>query len=465
LYYEINVEFSGQWGRNSASLFLENTNNQDKVIARPRADRNLAHRSLSRFRNIDNEPRNLYLNIPDKSRSAPLQLLLAENVMPVEKDTEMDEWDNVLVPVVPMYYIDGAKTKKNAKVYDSGYIYIIWQGKLWRELKVDRGGYFRDIDLNATHKTQTTTTKTPAYRHVDVALVDEEYGQYYSLEPFEVWEKGQKVFTGTLDMYGQTRLFGLTEDKVDIKLPKENCTVTVETEKTANATRKSVSIYREASGTSLPHILLPYKIMGQVQQDLYAIYKTKQLSNNQVIDLEANYKDKAQSLAELSSYSDKQSFDSTNKTVSNLVLPSHADSDPDRYWLVGKQVDQNIAGIFLNPLYTGIEIKYHTSDFHQMGSSEDQPDDYFELCDSRIKDQTEEEKQQRADEDDKPLWKQRVSLMDCDEIESGIKSIRFSSIPGDVKEVDLIRGNNVSDENDECSFFYIYENVPAAEFA
>ena len=147
VYYEINVEFAGQWPRNSASLFLEKTNEQDKAIARPRADRNLAHRSLSRFRNIDNEPRNLYLNIPDKNGSAPLQLLLAENIVPVEKDTEMDEWDNVLVPVRPLAYLDEGKNKANAAELKGGYLYLFWKGELWRELKVSERSYYQDVNL------------------------------------------------------------------------------------------------------------------------------------------------------------------------------------------------------------------------------------------------------------------------------------------------------------------------------
>ncbi|QUM85206.1 hypothetical protein [Moritella sp. 28] len=156
LYYEINVELAGQWPRNSASLFLEKTNQQDKAIARPRADRNLAHRSLSRFRNIDNEPRNLYLNIPDKNGSAPLQLLLAENIAPVEKDTEMDEWDNVLVPVRPLAYLDESKSKANAAELKGGYLYLFWKGELWRELKVTERSYYQDVNLEK-YRSQSVT--------------------------------------------------------------------------------------------------------------------------------------------------------------------------------------------------------------------------------------------------------------------------------------------------------------------
>lgn len=147
LYYEINVELAGQWPMNSASLFLEKTDEQDRAAARPRADRKLAHRSISRFRNIDNEPRNLYLNIPDKNRSAPIQLLLAEDIAPVEKDTEKDEWDNVLVPVRPLAYLDEEKNKANAAELKGGYLYLFWKGELWRELKVTERSYYQDVNL------------------------------------------------------------------------------------------------------------------------------------------------------------------------------------------------------------------------------------------------------------------------------------------------------------------------------
>lgn len=147
LYYEINVELAGQWPMNSASLFLEKTDEQDRAAARPRADRKVAHRSVSRFRNIDNEPRNLYLNIPDKNRSTPIQLLLAENIVPVEKDTEMDEWDNVLVPVRPLAYLSEDKDKTNAAELKGGYLYLFWKGELWRELKVTERSYYQDVNL------------------------------------------------------------------------------------------------------------------------------------------------------------------------------------------------------------------------------------------------------------------------------------------------------------------------------
>ncbi|MCJ8351204.1 hypothetical protein [Moritella sp.] len=72
---------------------------------------------------------------------------MAENIVPVEKDTEMDEWDNVLVPVRPLAYLDEGKNKANAAELKGGYLYLFWKGELWRELKVSERSYYQDVNL------------------------------------------------------------------------------------------------------------------------------------------------------------------------------------------------------------------------------------------------------------------------------------------------------------------------------
>ncbi len=144
---KIVVEFAGQWPNNAASLLLAKSDEQKEKITKPRADIHVAHRSIAIFKDLEPEPRNLYLTIPMNGTPQPLKLLLAENIEPVEKKTEMDEWDNVLVPVRPLAYLTGDKNKSNAAELQGGYVYLFWKNTLWREFYIDKNGYYQDIDV------------------------------------------------------------------------------------------------------------------------------------------------------------------------------------------------------------------------------------------------------------------------------------------------------------------------------
>ena len=145
--HKIVVEFAGQWPHNAASLLLSKTDEQYERITKPRADVNADHRSVAIFKGLEPEPRNLYLTITRRGMPQPLTFLLAENITPVEKETEMPEWDNVLVPIRPLAYLDGAKNKGNAAELRSGCLYLFWKAKLWRELVITNSSYYEDVDV------------------------------------------------------------------------------------------------------------------------------------------------------------------------------------------------------------------------------------------------------------------------------------------------------------------------------
>ncbi|WP_299015060.1 hypothetical protein [uncultured Photobacterium sp.] len=145
--YKIVVEFAGQWPNNAASLMLGKTEVQSEKIARPRKDMHTSHRSTAVFKNLEPEPKNLYLTVPMNGSPQPLKLKLAENIQPIDKETEKDEWDNVLVPVRPLAYLDGSKDKNKAAELKGGYLYLFWKNKLWREFYITDRGYYQDIDV------------------------------------------------------------------------------------------------------------------------------------------------------------------------------------------------------------------------------------------------------------------------------------------------------------------------------
>jgi hypothetical protein len=144
---KIVVEFAGQWSSNAACLMLGKTEAQKEKVIVGKADTENKHRSLATFKDLEAEGKTLYIKIPCSDQPQPILLKLAEDLQPVDKETQMDEWDNVLVPVVPLY-----KSGSSWDGYTSGRVYIIWKGEVWRELQVTSNGYFADVDMSSSRR-------------------------------------------------------------------------------------------------------------------------------------------------------------------------------------------------------------------------------------------------------------------------------------------------------------------------
>ncbi|MEI8593780.1 peptidoglycan-binding protein [Photobacterium sp. Hal280] len=144
--HKLVVELAGQWQGNRAYFQLAKTEMQDQKITRPIADVKTGHRTLATFKALENEAKKLYMVVPLQGLPQPLTFLLADNLMPVEKEADMDEWETVLIPVRALAYLDSSKDKDKAAELKGGYLYVFWKGKLWRELQVTEFGYYKDID-------------------------------------------------------------------------------------------------------------------------------------------------------------------------------------------------------------------------------------------------------------------------------------------------------------------------------
>ena len=103
---------------------LSKTEQQREKVTSARPDFEHAHRSLATFKDLESEPKTLYIKIPCQGQLQPILLKLAEGLMPVSQDTQMPEWDNVLIPVRPLYY--ATEDKQSEKLADAkrGYIYV-----------------------------------------------------------------------------------------------------------------------------------------------------------------------------------------------------------------------------------------------------------------------------------------------------------------------------------------------------
>ncbi|SDH60265.1 hypothetical protein SAMN04488136_12127 [Vibrio xiamenensis] len=264
---KIVVEFAGQWPSNAACLMLGKTDAQKEKVTVSKVDHDNQHRSLATFKGLESEPKTLYIRIPCPGQPTPILLKLAEDLTPVDKDTDMDEWDNVLVPVRPLAYLDGSFDKAKASELQGGYLYLFWNNKLWREFEITDKGYYQDIDV-----------------------------EYYRQLEAEEQQKDQPLV-----------------------------------------------IHRIADGFAMPHIWVPYKIAGEVQQQdtglkLMFSPKQKRFSQIEALESDSDKLDAASTpLDELSIYSDSQAFSAQEHTSDVVSATVHAVTEDDMPWLSAQQ--------------------------------------------------------------------------------------------------------------------------------
>ncbi|ACY53142.1 hypothetical protein VEA_000454 [Vibrio antiquarius] len=418
---KIVVEFAGQWSSNAACLMLGKTETQKEKVTVGKADTENKHRSLATFKDLEAEGKTLYIKIPCSDQPQPILLKLAEDLQPVDKETQMDEWDNVLVPVVPLY-----KSGSSWDGYTSGRVYIIWKGEVWRELQVTSNGYFADVDMSSSRK------KTMKTRHVNIDGSSLFPGENVAFEPFSILQDGVEVFSGELDINEQARVFSLLAEEVEVKFAgfaHEQMMVSTH----PSPMKASSAPSDEVLGYPLPHIWLPYKIKGECQ-DVYLYYSPQALSDGAVSELESNYQSMAISLSEMSDYSSSKDF--TLQTV--FKLPKLSENQKVKA-VVNEQSNCNVAAVNIPPPGSEIILRYRV-----LGST-DQPDDYFML------------------QNEEHGWSQKAYFRCATPDVDGYLNLRFSGWPEKVKEVDILRGAHASRGNETPETFKLREKVKVTD--
>lgn len=402
---KIVVEFAGQWPNNAAYLMLSETGTQKEKVAKPRKDSSKNHRSVSVFKSLEEEPRNLYLAIPLSGSATPLKLLLAENVEPVDSSDEMDEWDNVLVPILPV--LNGDDT---SEMLESGYFYIVWNNKVWRELEVTEKSYFADVDIDFYRNQDPVSAKKLRHIDIDGGTLVQDY--YVGEETFEVIQGGKSVYKGALSTDQTARVFGLVDEEVEViftDLELEPFTLTTK----ESPFKAGTSGERIAQGVPLPHIWVPYKVGGEVQSECYLHYSAERLTLTQLSELESDPASIAEPLTDLEMYSSNQSFDNAGNLVravpkTNTQAASGA--------LVNSQNNCNIAAVKMAPKGALPCLRY----LYEEGV--DQEDDFFAL---------------RCRENE---WMSKSFMRAAQLDDEGYKTFYFSFPPPEVEKVDLVRG-------------------------
>ncbi|HDM8207467.1 TPA: hypothetical protein P0E34_002651 [Vibrio campbellii] len=428
--HKIVVEFAGQWSSNAACLMLGKTEAQKEKVAVGKADTENKHRSLATFKDLDAEGKTLYIKIPCSDQPQPILLKLAEDLQPVDKETQMDEWDNVLVPLVPVHKSDSGYVS-----IDRGYIYVVWQSEVWREIQVQNDGRFSDVDLSLYQ-----STKSSPQRSVDISLYDEDSEAFLSGEAFQLYQDGKKVYEGVLDEYACARVFGLTAEEVEVVVadwPNEGETYTELLQTELSPFKAGSKTKREPIGVPLPHIWLPYKINGSVQSDIALYYSRAQLNTQQLNELKSGNNKKAVKV-NLSDYSSAHNFDASSEPVISLPnLDTQAPSKSD--YNIISQNEQGVAAAVVNSPSEGIVITYKSN------PQCDQPDDFFQLA---CVDET---------------WSQKIFLREAEFVDQYCKEVVFSGWLPEVKRVNLTRHCRSHNSDKTVLMSVIYQDIELTE--
>lgn len=427
---KIVVEFAGQWSSNAACLMLGKTEAQKEKVTVGKVDTENKHRSLATFKDLEAEGKTLYIKIPCSDQPQPILLKLAEDLQPVDKETQMDEWDNVLVPVVPVNKSDSGYVS-----IDRGYIYVVWQSEVWREIQVQNDGRFSDVDLSLYQ-----STKSSPQRSVDISLYDEGSEAFLSGEAFQLYQDGKKVYEGVLDEYACARVFGLTAEEVEVVVagwPNEGETYTELLQTELSPFKAGSKTKREPLGVPLPHIWLPYKINGSVQSDVALYYSRTQLNTQQLNELKSGNNEKAVEV-DLCDYSSAHNFDARSEPVISLPnLDTQAPSKSD--YNIVSQKEQGVAAVVVNSPSEGIVITYKSN------PQCDQPDDYFQLT---CVDET---------------WSQKIFLREAEFVDQYCKEVVFSGWLPEVKRVNLTRHCRSHNSNKTVLMSVIYQDIELTE--
>ncbi|MCS0385711.1 hypothetical protein ND925_23395 [Vibrio diabolicus] len=427
---KIVVEFAGQWSSNAACLMLGKTEAQKEKVTVGKADTENKHRSLATFKDLEAEGKTLYIKIPCTDQPQPILLKLAEDLQPVDKETQMDEWDNVLVPVVPVHKSDSGYVS-----IDRGYIYVVWQSEVWREIQVQNDGRFSDVDLSLYQ-----STKSSPQRSVDISLYDEDSEAFLSGEAFQLYQDGKKVYEGVLDEYACARVFGLTAEEVEVVVagwPNEGETYTELLQTELSPFKAGSKTKREPLGVPLPHIWLPYKINGSVQSDVALYYSRAQLNTQQLNELKSGNNEKAIKV-DLSDYSSAHNFDASSEPVISLPnLDTQVLSKSD--YNVVSQKEQGVAAAVVNSPSEGIVITYKSN------PQCDQPDDFFQLT---CVDET---------------WSQKIFLREAEFVDQYCKEVVFSGWLPEVKRVNLTRHCRSHNSDKTVLMSVIYQDIELTE--
>lgn len=148
--YKIVVEFAGQdtEGFNGWLELSQGPIINGQYLAMLSQAHLSEHRLQLAFLGLKNQPYSLWLAIgSSNSYNGSYYIPLNNQIHPVAHGVEKPEWDNILVPFVPLCNQDN-DPQQAAKMLPTGWLTLFVDGHLWRELQIiNELGAMRDVDL------------------------------------------------------------------------------------------------------------------------------------------------------------------------------------------------------------------------------------------------------------------------------------------------------------------------------
>jgi hypothetical protein len=143
--HKLVVEVAGRHLTGKQFLHINKTETAPHQSAYTQNDPQYPYRSLASFVGLSDSERMIGVAIAMGSGPSPMILPLLNDALPCHKQTDKKEWDNVIIPVKPFYYLSETGDKNNSALLRKGWLYVFWQGQLWRELEVKENTAMRDI--------------------------------------------------------------------------------------------------------------------------------------------------------------------------------------------------------------------------------------------------------------------------------------------------------------------------------
>ncbi|MFW7526304.1 hypothetical protein ACODM8_19510 [Vibrio ostreicida] len=423
---KIVVEVAGQPLSNEVSVMLSSADGRKSVLRKPHADVLNDHRSLVEFTNLDESAYRLSLSVPKAGLAHTLTFCLANDVFSVGEGHQQSEWDTVLVPVMPIVMQQGKPSRPC-----TGFMYLVWNHRVWREMEVTSDGHFVDVDLEY-YRAQSPEIKA-RYVQIDGARLSPDVS--LAEAEFEVIQSGVKVHQGYLDSEQTACVSGLLEKTVDVVFPAlEARPVTLATH--VSHDKGGEHGRRVAEGVPLSTICVPYKVAGERQSECYLYYSGTPLSLTQIADLERDPAALAVPLAELAMYSRTQSFANAGQSVSAV---------PDSLQVGGRKAPDN-EHLGRNIAAVKVSLNGHRPSLRYLYEPDaDKDDDFFAL---------------RSLEHQ---WMYKSFMCSACEDEDGYRTFYFALPPPEIETVDLIRGGQPKRKDGSQAFILIEENIPVEE--
>lgn len=145
LNHKLVIEVAGRDLSNKQSIVLHKHNESPSQRQDSVNDHQYSHRSLVTFNNLTPCARSFGIAITMKGEPSPMVLPLNTQALPCNETTAKKEWDSLIIPIKPMRFFSTQRDKNKASLLRNGWLYVFWQGRLWRELEVKENSALRDV--------------------------------------------------------------------------------------------------------------------------------------------------------------------------------------------------------------------------------------------------------------------------------------------------------------------------------